>query len=171
MVAVVGSARPEHLPRLAQLTQRTNQFNLTTRRYDVSQLHEISDDADARLVWLELQDRFGANGIVGCGILHRQGDTAVIDSLLLSCRIIGRGAETVLVNRLATHAREMGASKLVGEYIPSDRNAQVEDLYGRLGFAGPESKGEVQRWTWSLDAGPPDTSDWFKIVDRDSEGV
>src|SRR5947208_2224834 len=93
MVAVIGSAGPELLPRLAQLTQRTNQFNLTTRRYDVPQLEAISDDPDARLLWLDLQDRFGANGIVGCGILRRQGDAAVIDSLLLSCRVIGRGAE------------------------------------------------------------------------------
>jgi len=171
MVAVIGSARPELLPRLAQLTQRTNQFNLTTRRYDVSQLHEIAEDANARLVWLELRDRFGANGIVGCGILRRQGDTAVIDTLLLSCRVIGRGAETILINRLATNAREMGATTLVGEYIPSDRNAQVEGLYGRLGFIGPESHGKTQRWSWALAAGVPESPDWFKIVDQDSEGA
>lgn len=171
MVAVIGSARAEHLPRLAQLTQRTNQFNLTTRRYDVSQLHEISDDPDATLLWLELRDRFGANGIVGCGILRRQGETAVIDSLLLSCRVIGRGAEAVLVNRLAKDAQNMGANQLVGEYIPSDRNAQVQELYGRLGFTGPESAGDAQRWNWALADGIPAAPDWFTVVDRDGESA
>jgi FkbH-like protein len=171
MVAVIGSARPELLPRLAQLTQRTNQFNLTTRRYDVSRLQEIAEDPNARLVWLDLQDRFGANGIVGCGIIRLQGVAAVIDSLLLSCRVIGRGAEAVLVTKLAVEARGMGASALVGEYIPSDRNAQVQDLYGRLGFTGPEADGETQRWSWALAAGIPESPDWFKVVDRDSEGV
>lgn len=165
MVAVVGTAGPEHLPRLAQLTQRTNQFNLTTRRYDIPALQEVLDDSKARLVWLELRDRFGANGMVGCGIIRRQDNTAVIDTLLLSCRVIGRGAEAILVHRLATLARDMGASDLIGEYVPSNRNAQVAELYGRLGFDGAPASGETRSWRWVLDNGLPSYPNWFKTVE------
>ena len=166
MVAIVGSPQPEHLPRLAQLTQRTNQFNLTTRRYDVTALQETLRDPGTGMVWLELRDRFGANGIVGCGIVRRRGHIAYIDTLLLSCRVIGRGAEAVIVNRLATLARDMGVAELVGEYIRSDRNAQVADLYARLGFEAQDTGAEGQFWSWALAGSVPSYPDWFQVVDE-----
>ncbi len=168
MRATVGSARPEHLPRVAQLTQRTNQFNLTTRRYDVAALGDLADSAHAAVVWLDLRDHFGGHGIVGCGILRTAGPTAIIDTLLLSCRVLGREVEVVLVNRLARAAVDMGASVLVGQYLPSARNGQVADLYSRLGFDGPDGEEEGQTWRWSLAAGPPAVPDWFEIIDADS---
>jgi FkbH-like protein len=166
-VATVGTAAPQYLPRLAQLTQRTNQFNLTTRRYDVTALEELMRAEDTRVIWLDLRDRFGANGIVGCGILRRSLDAALIDTLLLSCRVIGRGAEAVLVNRLARLARDMGATTLVGEYIPSERNAQVADLYRRLGFEGPRPDGDGTNWRWALTQGLPSFPDWLEVVDQE----
>jgi FkbH-like protein len=167
MEATVGVAGPEHLARVAQLTQRTNQFNLTTRRYDVSALDKVLHDPDARVVWLGLSDRFGANGIVGCGIVRRLGEVAVVDTLLLSCRVLGRHAEKVIVNRLATLAVDMGAAMLVGEYIPSERNAQVADLYTRIGFEGPDAAEHGQVWRWKLAAGVPPVPDWFEIINAD----
>jgi FkbH-like protein len=171
MVATVGLARPEHLPRLAQLTQRTNQFNLTTRRYDVPALEQVLRDADARVVWLELRDRFGASGMVGGAIVRLDGDSGFIDTFLLSCRILGRRVEAVLANRLARLARDMGASVLVGEYIPSARNAQVADLYGRLGFEGPDTGPEGQLWRLAVATGEPSVPDWFEVVDVDGLGA
>jgi FkbH-like protein len=167
MVATIGLADAAHLPRLAQLTQRTNQFNLTTRRYDLPVLTEILETSDAGMVWLDLRDRFGSYGVVGCGIVRRRDERAFIDTLLLSCRVIGRGAESVIVNRLARIASEMSAAVLIGEYIPSERNAQVADLYPRLGFEGPEITAEGQAWSWSLDKGSPSYPDWFSISEQD----
>ncbi len=166
MVATVGSATSVELPRLAQLCQRTNQFNLTTRRHDAATLLRIASDSGSAVLWLDLEDRFGSNGIVGCAVLLRTDDTAVIDTLLLSCRVIGRDAESVLVNRLAIIAREMGAKTLIGEYIPSKRNAQVAELYARLGF-GPASDREPGRfWTWDLANGAPEAAPHIRTIDR-----
>jgi len=170
MVATIGSARREFVARLAQLTQRTNQFNLTTRRYDAAAMQAMVDDPDATVLWLDLKDRFGANGIVGCAIARFVGEDTVIDSLMLSCRVIGRGAEAVLVNKVATMARARGAHKLIGEFISSERNAQVSDLYTRLGFAPAGEQDGARRWTWTLEDGTPPVPDWIAVVDRDEEG-
>jgi FkbH-like protein len=164
MVATIGRATAAELPRLAQLCQRTNQFNLTTRRHDAGALRQLAADPASAVLWLDLEDRFGSNGIVGCAVLRRtNGDTAAIDTLLLSCRVIGRGAETVLVNRLAIIAREMGAKTLIGEYIPSKRNAQVADLYPRLGF---ESRESGRLFAWDLSTGDPPAADTIRTIDR-----
>jgi FkbH-like protein len=161
MVAVVGVAGPERVARLVQLTQRTNQFNLTTRRHDAAAIEQMMADADTHVISLELTDRFGSNGVIGCGIVRRQGEEALIDTLLMSCRVIGRGAEQVLVNRLAISARDLGASELVGEFVPSTRNSQVADIYPRLGFKGPEDG----PWRWPLADGVPPIPDWFLVVE------
>jgi FkbH-like protein len=167
MIATVGTATSVELPRLAQLCQRTNQFNLTTRRHGAAELQQFASDPDSSVLWLDLADRFGSNGIVGCAVLRRSADDAVIDTLLLSCRVIGRGAESVLVNRLAIIAREMGAKTLIGEYIPSKRNGQVAELYARLGFDPADSGGEPGRfWTWDLANGVPTDSAHIRTIDR-----
>jgi FkbH-like protein len=118
-------------------------------------------------VWLELRDRFGSSGVIGCGIVRRRGEEAHVDTLLMSCRVIGRGVESVLVNRLATFARDLGATSLVGEFVPTKRNAQVADLYPRLGFEGPDSG----PWRWPLVEGVPPAPDWFEIVDVEEAPV
>jgi len=168
MEAIVGSAQPEHLARLAQLTQRTNQFNLTTRRYDVSSLGELVEAGDtAAVLWLELRDRFGSAGVVGCGIVRAAGEVATIDTFLMSCRVLGRHVESVMANQLARAARDMGATVLIGEFRPSERNAQVADLYTRLGFEGPEVGAEGSSWRWDLAGGDPPVPDWFEIINAD----
>jgi FkbH-like protein len=167
IVATVGRLQPQHLSRVAQLTLRTNQFNLTTRRYGVPELEQLLEEAGAEVLWLELRDRFGASGIVGCAIARVRGEAAVIDTLLVSCRVIGRGAETVLVHALAKLARDAGASELVGEFIPSKRNGQVADFYGRLGFAGREQRGPVTEWRWMLSSGLPAVPEWLRVNDPD----
>lgn len=165
LVATLGRTEPQHLARVAQLTLRTNQFNLTTRRYGPAELEELLRDPAAEVLWLDLQDRFGASGIVGCAILRVRGDSALIDTLLLSCRVIGRGAESALVHAVAKLARDRCASELVGEYIPSKRNRQVADLYARLGFDGPRQQGEGTQWRWALSRGLPPVPEWLQVSD------
>lgn len=167
MVATVGRCRPEHLARVAQLIQRTNQFNLTTRRHDLAELERMIKEPCAAVLWLHLEDRFGPQGVVGCGIVTVDDAAAVIDTLLLSCRVLGRGVERALVNRLADAASKLGAEVLVGRYIPSGRNDQVADLYTRLGFDGPEDLDGAATWRWPLRAGLPEGPEWVDIVDAD----
>lgn len=165
--ATVGLAGDGHLARLAQLTQRTNQFNLTTRRYDLPQMQALAADPGTRVLWLDIEDRFGSHGTVGCGIVRRspaQAGEALIDTFLLSCRVLGRRAEGVLANGLSRAARSLGCQVLVGDYIPTARNAQVADLYARLGFTGPEDTDGGTRWRRPLSAGDPEIPGWFKEV-------
>lgn len=163
--ASIGRAGKSQLARLAQLTQRTNQFNLRTRRYDTSELDELMGDRHAAVLWLQLQDRFGSHGIVGCGIIRVLGEEALIDTFLLSCRVLGRRAEAALLNRLSQEARSLGASVLVGEFLPSGRNGQVADLYARMGFEGPENTESGTLWRWWLAHGDPEPPFWIAIED------
>ncbi len=169
IVATIGRTGPQHLARISQLTLRTNQFNLTTRRYGLGELETLIAHPRCEVLWLDLQDRFGTSGIIGCGILQSGDRTALIDTLLLSCRVIGRGAEELLVHAMAHLAREMGAAELVGEYIPSKRNAQVKEFYGRVGFEGPEQEAEKSVWHWDLARGLPGFPDYLQVIDP--EGV
>lgn len=169
IVATIGAVTEARLARLAQLTQRTNQFNLTTRRYDAAEIAALAAEPSSAVRWVELQDRFGSYGVVGLVIVRSADATATIDTLLLSCRVLGRGVETVLVRQAAAIAREMGAHTLDGEYIPSQRNQQVEGLYGRLGFTGPAKDGEAQRWTMRLADGDIEVPDWITIVEAEDD--
>ena len=170
ITAVVGAVSEARLARLAQLTQKTNQFNLTTRRYEAAAIAELAAGPATAVRWLELADRFGSYGVVGLVIVRVADTVATIDTLLLSCRVLGRGVEAVLARTAAALARDLGADVLVGEYIPSQRNQQVEDMYGRLGFSGPEIDGTAQRWTLRLADGDPSQPDWISIVEaKDSE--
>ena len=123
------------LARAAQLAQRTNQFNLTTRRYTVAELEAIAADPAAEAFTLALSDRFGDSGITGLAILRFLDCTAEVDTLLLSCRVLGRRVEDAFLAFLAERARERGARSLVGRYVESARNEQVRSFYPDRGFA------------------------------------
>jgi FkbH-like protein len=171
LVARVGWAEPGHLPRLAQLTQRTNQFNLTTRRYDVAELAEAAQAPDTRVMWVELEDRLGSYGLVGCAIIRLDSNgVAHIDTFLLSCRILGRDIEWVVANRAASCARALGAKSLIGVYVPSERNEQVADLYSRLGFHEISADGDARRWEWAIPDGLPAVPEWIEVEDVDGGG-
>jgi FkbH-like protein len=133
--AVVEPLHEGSLARAAQLAQRTNQFNLTTRRYTVAELEAIAADPAAEAYTLALSDRFGDSGITGLAILRFLDGTAEVDTLLLSCRVLGRRVEDAFLAFLAERARERGARSLVGRYVESPRNEQVRSFYADRGFA------------------------------------
>jgi FkbH-like protein len=126
--------QPQSLARAAQMCQRTNQFNLTTRRYTAADLEGMIDSADTEAYVLAVKDRFGDNGITGFAILKLDGDSAEVDSLLLSCRVLGRRIEDAFLHVLAERARERGVRHLVGRYIPTAKNGQVASFYPDRGF-------------------------------------
>ncbi|HEX3693123.1 MAG TPA: HAD-IIIC family phosphatase [Solirubrobacteraceae bacterium] len=122
------------LARAAQLCQRTNQFNLTSKRYGIAELEAMLGDGSTELYTLSVSDTFGDSGITGLTILRLGDQEAEIDTLLMSCRVLGRRLEEVLLAFLAERALALGARFLVGRFIPTARNAQVADIYPAHGF-------------------------------------
>ena len=133
------------LARTVQLINKTNQFNLTTRRYSEADVVAVMQDDRAFGAQLRLVDRFGDNGIIAIVIGRLNGERdCVIDTWLMSCRVLGRQVEPTTLNLVAALARKLGARRLVGDYIPTPKNGMVRDHYAKLGFApcgdnpGPE---------------------------------
>jgi FkbH-like protein len=128
------------IPRVAQLTQRTNQFNLTTKRYSESDIKEFARDKNIDVIFLRLKDKFGDSGITGCCIIKYVDEMALLDTLLLSCRILGRGVEDAFIIQVLKRAQKRGAKIALGEYIATRKNSQVEHFYAERGFTGTETK-------------------------------
>jgi FkbH-like protein len=134
--------------RVAQLTQKTNQFNLTTRRYSEQQILELAASPGWRVYAARVKDRFGDNGIVGTVIVRVARETWEIDTFLLSCRVIGRTVETAILSFLTTESRQKGASLLQGHFIATAKNKPAASFYPSHGFKPVDSGAD---WTlWSL---------------------
>lgn len=135
MVATVGLADATTLNRVHQLLHKTNQFNLTTRRHDMTALQQLAEGEASRVAWLRLRDAFGDAGLVAVGILRRlDGDAWEIDSFLMSCRVMGRKVELALLAYLAELAGAAGSAQLIARYRSSARNHIVRGLYPECGF-------------------------------------
>jgi FkbH-like protein len=128
---------PENLARVVQLTNKTNQFNLTTKRYTEAQIERLRAMPDAWSGVFTLVDGYGDHGIIGL-LIAVPADTPAtweIDTWLMSCRVLGRRFEEFMADRLIEAARQRGVSRIVGVYRPTEKNSLVADLYPRLGFA------------------------------------
>lgn len=134
-VSVQRAARPL-LPRLAQLTQRTNQFNLTNRRYTETDLLELAQQDGWRLYSALSRDRIGDSGIVGAALveLDKPGATARLDTFLLSCRVLGRGIESAFLSGVLLNMEAAGMKSVQAEFVPSERNSPAKDFLSRNGF-------------------------------------
>jgi FkbH-like protein len=141
------------LVRVAQMHQRTNQFNLTTRRLTESDIAGIAGDEGRGIVVLgKVSDRFGDHGIVivATVIIHER--EAVIHTLLMSCRVIGREVERAFLGELLRELRQRGVTQVRGDYIPTAKNAMVRDFYENAGFTASRSDDEGAT-AWSLTIG------------------
>ena len=123
-----------NLQRTVQLINKTNQFNLTTKRYSEDEVLRVMEDPDTFGIYLRLLDRFGDNGIISIVIGKRCADAVLLDTWLMSCRVLGRQVEHATLNVVSKEARRLGARRIVGEYHPTEKNSMVKDLYPKLGF-------------------------------------
>ncbi len=145
------------LQRIHQLINKTNQFNLTTTRYTESEVAALLDAPGVISLQLRLVDQFGDNGIIAIVIGRRsetEPESLVVDTWLMSCRVLGRQVEEATLNLLAGEARAAGMRRLVGEYRPTAKNAMVRDHYPKLGFEAIPSASDAvapTRWTLSLE--------------------
>ena len=122
-------------PRVAQLTQRSNQFNLRTIRYTESEIENLLNSDNYFNFAFTLKDKFGDNGLICVIILFKKSNTTLfIDTWLMSCRVLRRGMENFVLNKLVSFAQNHGFSELVGEYIVTQKNGMVKDHYLNLGF-------------------------------------
>jgi len=136
MKAVAAPFDAFHYPRIAQLTQRSNQFNLRTVRYTEAEVEAIAHNDNHICLYFMLKDKFGDHGLISVVILDKQADnTLFVSQWLMSCRVLKRGMEEFIVNKILQTAAAHGYTKVVGEYIPTAKNAMVKDLYEKLGFA------------------------------------
>ena len=120
--------------RAAQLTQKTNQFNLTTRRYSEQRLAVLAETAGWQVYTVRVEDRFGDNGLVGVVITQTAGETCEIEAFLLSCRVISRTVETAMLSFVAAESRARGLAGLRGWFLPTAKNAPAAECYRRHGF-------------------------------------
>ena len=138
------------LARIVQLINKTNQFNLTTRRVNEEQIAGLIDDPTSLSLQIRLIDQFGDNGIIAIVSGHREGAAIRLDTWLMSCRVLGRGMEAETLNLVVAEARRLGAATLIGDYRPTAKNGMVREHYERLGFTLIE-RSEDGSTRWSLD--------------------
>lgn len=165
IVCTFQSALQAPLARAVQLLAKTNQFNLTTRRRTSAEVEEFA--AAGQAVVVRVRDRFGDAGVVGLALARNQGNSCHIDSLLLSCRVIGRGIETALLAHVGERARQTGAKRLVGEFIATKKNTPCANFYTDHGFVRSVSLDEANSgsifYEFDLTALAPASPAWITL--------
>lgn len=134
---MIAEAKPFDVfqyPRIAQLTQRSNQFNLRTVRYTEAEIESIAKDEKYLTLYFTLKDKFGDHGLISVVILEKREKELFVHEWLMSCRVLKRGMEEFIVNKIMETAFANGYDKVVGEYIKTPKNAMVEKMYAKLGF-------------------------------------
>jgi len=181
MRITIGSIDAATLPRVVQLLGKTNQYNVTTRRHSEADLARMLAVPGAIGLWMRIADRYGDNGLVGVALAvpaqaaqidGAQVDNPVyrLDSFLMSCRVLGRFAERALIHAVARRARGHGAPSLLGEFIPSKKNAVAAQLFAETGFTPIEPPadaldGRAGWWRLALDRDPP-PSELYEVIEQ-----
>ena len=149
MVSEVSNFTSFNIPRVAQLSQRSNQFNLRTVRYTEDQITAIENDSKQKGFAFTLEDKFGDNGLISVVILKEmEPGTLFIDTWFMSCRVLKRGMENFTLNTIVAWAKENGYKKIIGEYIPTQKNGMVSEHYTVLGFNKLEA---IEPTQWEMD--------------------
>ncbi|MCU1248555.1 MAG: FkbH like protein [Edaphobacter sp.] len=172
IVCTFLSALDAPLARSVQLLAKTNQFNLTTRRHSAAEVEEFASQPGGQAVAIRVRDRFGDAGVVGLALARTEGDSCLIDSLLLSCRVIGRGIETALLAHIADNAKMAGAKRLIGEFIVTKKNAPCADFYPDHGFVKDTSSQNGQPgsvfYQLDLTTSAPASPGWLTLEGNES---
>jgi FkbH-like protein len=149
---------PADVPRVTQLINKSNQFNLTTRRRTESEVQAAMQNQDFVTLTMRLSDKFGEHGLISIVIGKVSGKDMEMDTWLMSCRVLKRQVEEEVLNEVVRLAERKGCERLVGTYIPTEKNSMVRDLYPRLGFERDGGDGDNLRFTLSVaDYRPKDT--------------
>ena len=135
MKAKFGEAGPTELPRLVQLINKTNQFNLCSNRYTYAEVEEMSKDTtNFKVIYVALKDKFSDYGVITALIIRKLDSRAFIDTWVMSCRVFKRGLESLIINCVVEMMRSWGISIIIGQYFPTSKNNLVSTLYPDFGF-------------------------------------
>ena len=172
IVCSFQSALLAPLTRAVQLLAKTNQFNLTTRRRSAAEVEEFVSKVRGQAVVVRVRDCYGDVGVVGLALARRQGDTCHIDTLLLSCRVIGRGIESALLAYVGEEARRSGAKRLTGEFIATKKNSACTTFYSDHGFSrfipSEEVSSDSVFYELDLTSSAPTSPKWISVEGNES---
>lgn len=149
MKASINSFREPYIQRIVQLTNKSNQFNLTTKRYTQTEIETVAADDNYLTLFGRLKDRFGDNGVVSLIIGRKHSDTLHIELWLMSCRVLKRDMEYAMMDTLVERAKKLGLKKIIGYYYPTKKNGMVKDFYGQIGFH-KNNENEIGDSVWEL---------------------
>lgn len=149
-VVTIEKASKFNIPRISQLTQKTNQFNVTTRRYMEDDITKMAGSDNFLVVSVKVEDKFGDSGLTGLAIIEKDPQRWRIDSFLLSCRVLGRNVEDTLLAYIIEQAAQEGARVLVGEFIPTKKNAPAKDFFAKHGFSKVSELNGSEIWEYDL---------------------
>lgn len=150
MTGTIKAFEPVYMARIAQLTNKSNQFNLTTKRMSQTDIENVAADGSYITLYGKLEDKFGDNGVVSVVIGHKNQEQLDVDLWLMSCRVLKRDMECAMLDTLVAKAQAAGIKKIKGYYYPTAKNAMVKNFYGQMGFE-KESEDEVGNSVWTLD--------------------
>jgi FkbH-like protein len=162
MVAQSGAINSATLVRSVQLINKTNQFNLTSRRYSEEQVRSMAKSADWWAKWFRLKDKFGDHGLIGVILVKKNGTSWYIDTWLMSCRVLGRNMEKYMLSSLFSDALKEGVSSVCGEYIPTAKNSLVQNMFVNLGFQPGD---EPNRFIFHVTDSVMQTCEFIRAVD------
>lgn len=154
MKGIIRSFEPLYMARIAQLTNKSNQFNLTTRRYTQAEIEQIAADERYITLYGKLEDKFGDNGVVSVVIARKDGQTAHVELWLMSCRVLKRDMEYAMMDALVRQCQKAGITGIKGYYYPTAKNKMVENFYGLQGFT-KEKQDENGDTVWYYEIGHP----------------
>ena len=150
MEAVIRGFEPVYYSRIAQLTNKSNQFNLTTKRMTQAEVEQMAQDPGYITLYGKLKDKFGDNGVVSLVIGKKNGDTLELILWLMSCRVLKRDMEQAMLDTRVWQSRESGIRKLHGYYYKTAKNAMVKDFYGAMGFQKLSEKDGDSEWEYVI---------------------
>jgi FkbH-like protein len=169
MTVYIEDFKPIYIQRIAQLTNKSNQFNLTTLRCTEEDIRAMQKSPDYICLCGRLTDKFGDNGLVTVVVAEKIGNELHIRLWLMSCRVLKRGLEDAMMNVLLEEARKQGVDKIIGHYYPTAKNGMVKDFYGQMGFS-KMSEDEVGNASWEIRVGQYETKDvHIKFVSDNNE--
>jgi FkbH-like protein len=163
---VIGPALREASARLVQLFNKTNQFNLTTQRYQAEDVGKFMASAETILYDLHVKDRFGDHGLVGAAVVRKGPGVWHIDSLLMSCRVMGLGIETAFLEQICLDAAGAGVMRLVGEFRATKKNYPVKEFYAQHGFGLLKEDEEYQEWELDLSQTTIARPAWIRVSEE-----
>lgn len=165
MTAEIKPFSPVYMSRIAQLTNKSNQFNLTTKRCSLSHIEAVAKDEKYITLYGKLEDKFGDNGVVSVVFGHREEETFHIDLWLMSCRVLKRDMEFAMMDRLAASCIEKGLKRITGYYYPTAKNKMVKEFYALQGFekVKEDDDGNTE-WLLNLESGYTNKNKYIKVV-------